>query len=144
MVENLLARLSQGSDTPLQDAYDDCVRDCTTAYLVTGDRAYAERSAALVAELLRHEDWVDRFSKGLTRAYMAVSVVLAYELCAPAWDADLVHLVRDELEEAAIWMAASMGVGANDYLANNWQGVRYAAVGLCALAAATPRVVGLQ
>ncbi|GEM_PF-1121004 len=115
--------------------YDSRVRDTAILYAMSGDEAYAARCWQLVQVLLDDEAyWQDAKSKGLTRAYGALSVAIAYDLCYAAWSEEQRGRVSRELLLVAKWMDQSMGRGANTRLGNNWQAVRYGAVLVSALA----------
>ncbi|MFP4054134.1 MAG: hypothetical protein ACLFV7_09750, partial [Phycisphaerae bacterium] len=115
--------------------YDMRVRHMATAYLLTGKKQYAADAEKRVLELVADKEfWNDPGSKGLTRAAGALSVAMAYDLCYDAWSGSTREKVSAELLEIARGMMKSMGRGANTRIANNWQGVRYGASGLAALA----------
>ncbi len=115
--------------------YDMTLRHQAQLYLLTGEKNYARDAAKLTREIISDKKfWNDPRSKGLTRAAGALSVAMAYDFCYDAWDAELRKDVSRELLEIASGMMASMGRGANTKIANNWQGVRYGASGIAALA----------
>ncbi len=119
--------------------YDMHVRDWAQMYLLTGERKYADEAAVATRALIDDEAfWNNPRSKGLTRAAGAWSVALAYDLCHDAWPEKLRREVSRELLEIAKEMMQSMGAGANTRMGNNWQGVRYGAAGLAALACDEP------
>ena len=119
--------------------YDSRVRDHALLYAMTGDPEEAEACWERVLALLEDKVfWQNPRSKGLTRAYGALSVALAYDLCYDAWPEDRRKRVSGELLRISQGMQRSMGRGANTQTANNWQGVRYGAVLVAALACDEP------
>jgi len=124
--------------------YDHRVRNTATLYAMTGERRYADQCAALVERVIADDEfWNDPESKGLTRAAGALSVAWAYDLCHDAWAPAFRQRVSKELLRAARGVMKSMGAYANNNIANNWQGVRYGAAGLAALACDEPGRRGL-
>ncbi len=123
----------RGNDHPLSN---DVPRDLALLYAVTGDRKYADAAAAQVEQIMDDKQfWQNPGSKGLTRAFGALTVALAYDCCYDAWPESLRKRVSNELMKIANGMVKSMGQGANTQTANNWQGVRYGASGVAYLAA---------
>lgn len=108
-------------------------------YLLTGEKKYTDAAAKHVAEMINDKEvWRNPGSKGLSRAAGASTVALVYDMCGDAWDEDFRKEVSDALLQAAQGMMKSMGAGANNHIANNWQGVRYGASGMAALASDSP------
>ncbi len=137
MVKTIRAKATAGRDREKLKSvlYDMTLRHQAQLYLLTGEKSYARDAAKLTREIISDKKfWNDPHSKGLTRAAGAMSVAMAYDFCYDAWDAKLRKDVSRELLEIASGMMASMGRGANTKIANNWQGVRYGASGIAALA----------
>lgn len=115
--------------------YDYANRNEAYLYLLTGERTHAaaalERSKACVED---KEFWNNPGSKGLTRAMGALNVAVAFDLCHDAWDEPSRKRIAAQLDFAADKLMASMGAGANNNIANNWQAVRYGSAGLASLA----------
>ncbi len=119
--------------------YDMRIRHWASAYALTGEAAYARKAEAAARKLVADTAfWQDPGSKGLTRAAGALSAALAYDVCHDAWSPETRALISRELLKAARGLMTSMGRGANNHIANNWQGVRYGAAGLAALACDEP------
>ncbi len=126
-------------DHAARGMYDMGLRDWAQMYLLTGDAKYADRAAAATRVLMDDKDfWLNPQSKGLTRAAGAFSVALAYDMCHDAWPAGFRKEVSRALFKIAGELMQSMGEGANTRIGNNWQGVRYGAAGMAALACDEP------
>lgn len=137
MLKAIRAKAAAGRDRREMSSilYDMTLRHQAQLYLMTGEKKYARDAAKLTREIISDKKfWNDPHSKGLTRAAGALSVAMAYDFCYEAWDRKLRQDVSRELLEIASGMMASMGRGANTKIANNWQGVRYGASGMAALA----------
>jgi hypothetical protein len=118
--------------------YDTHPRLWATLYVLTGERAWAEKAEQRCLEMIAHPWWSDKRSKGLTRAAAGVTVALAYDLCHDAWSKEARQRISRALHDNAYSMGVSMGAHANRQMANNWQAVRYAGMGLAALACDEP------
>lgn len=119
--------------------YDMSIRHHAQVYLLTGEPRHAKLAERLALELIADEEfWQDPESKGLTRAAGAWSVAMAYDLCFDAWAPTTRARVSEELYQAAQGLMKSMGAGANNQIANNWQGVRYGTVILSSLSCDEP------
>jgi hypothetical protein len=124
--------------------YDYSIRNQAYLYLLTGNPASAIKAEEQA--LLMVEDstfWNDPGSKGLTRAMGALNVAIAYDLCANAWKPETKKRVSAQLAFASAKLMESMGAGANNNIANNWQAVRYGAAGLAALASDDPSTASI-
>lgn len=123
-------------DSPL---YDDRAVDWATLYVFTGQTQHAAAAEKLVLAMVNDTAiWNQPGSKGLSRAAGALRAALAYDLCYDAWSPTTRSLVSRKLREIAEGMMKSMGAGANNQLANNWQAVRFAGAGLAFLASDEP------
>lgn len=132
-------RALEHQDAKTSILYDMSPRNHAALYVVTGKQKHADQAADMVAKMIDDRKFWNNFgSKGLTRAAGALTVALAYDLCYDAWDADFRRKVSAKLHEAADGLMKSMGSGANNNIANNWQGVRYGAAGMAYLASDRP------
>ncbi len=142
--DRMLASIIEMAESPAREGtssilYDMRIRSMAQAYLLTGEKKYAEAARNLALKIVADKPfWNNPGSKGLTRAAGALSVAMAYDFCYDAWDARTRKTVSRELMENARSIMKSMGAGANTKIANNWQGVRYASAGLAALACDEP------
>lgn len=125
--------------SPLKDAYDNRIRFHTLAWLIDPNPQHLARIQTLARELMATESWQEPRYKGLTRAYVALSIALAYTFTGNEWSPELRAEVAPGLHDIAVEMVHSMGRGANTRTPNNWQAVRYSAAGLAALASNTPQ-----
>jgi len=108
-------------------------------YLLTGQKQYATEAEKLVVDIVNDTlFWNNPGSKGLTRAAGALRVALAYDACYDAWTDANRTLVSQKLLYAAENIMKSMGAGANNGKANNWQAVRYGSAGMAFLACDEP------
>jgi hypothetical protein len=137
---SMIAAMQKAAGTPPASLdgsgqmYDTRPRDLAALYAITGNKMFAAEAEKICLTILKDRMWIDKGSKGLTRAMAAVTVALAYDLCYDAWSPATRQLVSKELMGAAEGLMKSMGQGANTKLANNWQAVRYGGCGLAALA----------
>jgi hypothetical protein len=121
--------------------YDNRVANLAILYLATGEKRHAAEAEKLAVAAVNDEAfWNNPRSKGLTRAGGARRVAIAYDLCYDAWSPETRTLVSAKLKTVADGMMRSMGAGANNYLPNNWQAVRYGGAGLAYLACDEPEV----
>jgi len=109
-----------------------------TLYVLTGDEAYARRAEDDARAEVEADLWNDLDAKGLSRAAAARKVADAYDRCFDVWTPDTRRLVSRKLLQAARGMVKTMGRQWNTRVANNWQGVRFAASCLAALACDEP------
>lgn len=141
---HMLASIIRKAETPAEPdrrsvLYDMRIRSMAQAYLLTGKQKYADNARDLALKMVADKPfWNNPSSKGLTRSAGALSVAIAYDLCYDAWDAATRKTISAELLKITRSVLASMGAGANNNIANNWQGVRYASAGLAALACDEP------
>ena len=78
-----MAALDQGQ--PLDGPYDHRARQCAIAYLITGEEHFGRRAGELAREMMALDWWHDPKAKGLTRAMLAASVAIAYDLTGHLW-----------------------------------------------------------
>ena len=129
----------QPPKSPEEIMYDEAPWYSAALYTITGDKKYALDAIPRVKLMIEDKDfWNNPGSKGLSRAKGAMGVALAYDACYAEWPADFRKQVSEKLLYAANNMIASMGAGANNRWGNNWQGVRYGAAGIAALASDEP------
>ena len=140
MVKAIERQSQQATDqTGKSVLYDDRAIDLAALFVLTGDRRHAAAAEKIVLAMVNDKEfWNNPGSKGLTRAGGAMRAALAFDLCAEAWPEATRTLVSQKLRLAAEGMMKSMGRGANNSIANNWQAVRYGAAGLAFLASDEP------
>ncbi len=142
IVRNVEAEI--GKDKTDNVMYNDDAANHAILYLATGDRSHASAAEKLAIIAVNDKPYWNRSgSKGLTRAAGVLRVAIAYDLCYDAWSEETRRLISGKLKTAADGLMKSMGEGANNYLPNNWQAVRYGGAGLAYLSCDEPGSIEL-
>ncbi|MEL7123209.1 MAG: hypothetical protein AAFO07_27420, partial [Bacteroidota bacterium] len=103
-------------------------------YVLTGEAIWAERSKGFVEMILQDTIFfMNPIGRGLTKAAMLKSVMMAYDYCYEAWDEEFRKRFSKLTYEVIITLSSNMGRSANYDLASNWMGVRYGTVLYAAL-----------
>ena len=107
-------------------------------YVLSGDDAHAQRARAIAAATIADpRQWAGRGIKGLTLYAAGSRVAMMLDWCAgaPSWDAAFAAEVAAALRAQGTLILRHGGSEQNTSPASNWQGARFAAGGLCLLAA---------
>jgi len=105
-------------------------------YLVSGNAIYARKSRDIVENIIDSDIWANAQLKGLTLYTAGSYVAYAYDHCygSPSWNNEFAAKVSDKLRTMADVIFTYGGLEQNRNEASNWQGLRFAAAGICYLA----------